>query len=63
LGARKARIEQVQAKGKVSLIEAFVPLKNMFGYSTDLRSLTQGRGNFTMQFHRFDWAPEKKKSA
>ncbi|NWF55116.1 MAG: elongation factor G [Syntrophaceae bacterium] len=63
LGARKARIEQVQAKGKVSLIEAFVPLKGMFGYSTDLRSLTQGRGNFTMQFHRFDWAPEKKKSA
>jgi elongation factor G len=63
LGARKARIEQVQAKGKVSLIEAFVPLKNMFGYSTDLRSLTQGRGNFTMQFHRFDWAPEKKKSS
>jgi elongation factor G len=63
LGARKARIEQVQAKGKVSLVEAFVPLKDMFGYSTDLRSLTQGRGNFTMQFHRFDWAPEKKKSA
>jgi elongation factor G len=62
LGARKARIEQVQAKGKVSLIEAFVPLKNMFGYSTDLRSLTQGRGNFTMQFHRFDWAPEKKRT-
>jgi elongation factor G len=63
LGARKARIEQVQAKGKVSLVEAFVPLKDMFGYSTDLRSLTQGRGTFTMQFHRFDWAPEKKKSA
>ena len=63
LGARKARIEQVQAKGKVSLVDAFVPLKDMFGYSTDLRSLTQGRGTFTMQFHRFDWAPEKKKSA
>jgi elongation factor G len=63
LGARKARIEQVQAKGRVSLVEAFVPLKDMFGYSTDLRSLTQGRGTFTMQFHRFDWAPEKKKSA
>jgi elongation factor G len=63
LGARKARIEQIQAKGKVSLVEAFVPLKDMFGYSTDLRSLTQGRGNFTMQFHRFDWAPEKKKGA
>jgi len=35
----------------------------MFGYSTDLRSLTQGRGTFTMQFHRFDWVPEKKQRA
>jgi elongation factor G len=63
LGARKARIEQIVPKGKVSLVEAFVSLKEMFGYSTDLRSLTQGRGTFTMQFHRFDWVPEKKKSA
>ncbi len=62
LGARKARIEQIVSKGKVSLVEAFVSLKEMFGYSTDLRSLTQGRGTFTMQFHRFDWIGEKKKS-
>jgi elongation factor G len=61
LGARKARIEQIQAKGKVSMVEAFVSLKEMFGYSTDLRSLTQGRGTFTMQFHRFDWMADKKK--
>jgi elongation factor G len=61
LGARKARIEQILAKGKVSLVEAFVSLKEMFGYSTDLRSLSQGRGTFTMQFYRFDWVPEKKK--
>ena len=60
LGARKARIEQIQAKGKVSMVEAFVSLKEMFGYSTDLRSLTQGRGTFTMQFHRFDWMAGKK---
>ena len=60
LSARKGRIEQIQSKGKVSLVEAFVPLKEMFGYSTDLRSLTQGRGTFTMQFHHFDWVPEKK---
>jgi len=63
LGARKARIEQIQAKGKVSMVEAFVSLKEMFGYSTDLRSLTQGRGTFTMQFHRFDWIAEKKQRA
>ena len=61
LGARKGRIEQIQSKGKVSVVEAFVPLKEMFGYSTDLRSLTQGRGTFTMQFHRFDSLPEKSK--
>jgi len=60
LSARKGRIEQVQSKGKVSSVEAFVPLKEMFGYSTDLRSLTQGRGTFTMQFHRFDSVAEKK---
>jgi elongation factor G len=61
LSARKGRIEQIQSKGKVSVVEAFVPLKEMFGYSTDLRSLTQGRGTFTMQFHHFDWVPEKNK--
>jgi len=61
LGSRKARIEQIQARGKVSMVEAFVSLKEMFGYSTDLRSLTQGRGTFTMQFHRFDWMADKKK--
>jgi elongation factor G len=61
LGARKARIEKVQPKGKVSVVEAFVALRVMFGYSTDLRSLTQGRGTFTMQFDHFDWMGEKKK--
>ena len=61
LSARKGRIEQVLSKGKVSVVAAFVPLKEMFGYSTDLRSLSQGRGTFTMQFHYFDWVPEKKK--
>jgi elongation factor G len=36
------------------VIQATVPLANMFGYSTDLRSATQGRGTFTMQFSHFD---------
>jgi elongation factor G len=62
LSARKGRIEQVQAKGKISAVDAFVPLREMFGYSTDLRSLTQGRATFTMQFHHFDWIPDKKKA-
>jgi elongation factor G len=61
LSARKGRIEQIQPKGKVSVVDALVPLKEMFGYSTNLRSLSQGRGTFTMQFHNFDWVPDKKK--
>jgi len=61
LSARKGRIDQVQSRGKVSVILAFVPLREMFGYSTDLRSLSQGRGSFTMQFYQFDRLPEKKK--
>ncbi len=61
LSARKGRIERIQSKGKISLVDAFVPLKEMFGYSTHLRSLSQGRGTFTMQFHKFDWIPDKKK--
>jgi len=61
LTARKGRIDRIQSKGKVSLVDAFVPLKEMFGYSTHLRSLSQGRGTFTMQFHKFDWIPDKKK--
>jgi len=56
LGARKGKIEHINAKGKVSLIKALVPLKKMFGYSTSLRSATQGRGTFTMQFARYDRA-------
>lgn len=61
LSARKGRIEQIQSRGKVSVILAFVPLREMFGYSTDLRSLSQGRGSFTMQFYQFDRLPDKKK--
>jgi len=62
LSARKGRIEQVQAKGKISVVDVFIPLREMFGYSTDLRSLSQGRATFTMQFHHFDWIPDKKKN-
>ena len=56
LNARKGKLENITAKGKVSLIKALVPLKKMFGYSTSLRSATQGRGTFTMQFSRYDRA-------
>ncbi len=54
LKARRSSVEAITPKGKIVLIKALSPLTRMFGYSTDLRSLTQGRGTFTMQFSRYD---------
>jgi len=54
LGSRKARIEGVKDRGTHQVIQALVPLREMFGYTTTLRSLTKGRGSYTMQFYRFD---------
>ncbi|MBN1828668.1 MAG: elongation factor G [Deltaproteobacteria bacterium] len=54
INARKGDIKKILNKGPISDIKAQVPLKQMFGYSTDLRSLTQGRAIFTMQFLRYD---------
>jgi elongation factor G len=52
--ARRGEIQAVSPKGSISEIKARVPLKALFGYSTDLRSATQGRAIFSMQFFRFD---------
>jgi len=54
LKARKSSVEAITPKGRVTMIKAISPLTRMFGYSTDLRSLTQGRGTFSMQFSRYD---------
>jgi elongation factor G len=51
--ARKGKIEELQSKGSTRVIIGQAPLSGMFGYSTALRSATQGRGTFTMQFHHF----------
>jgi len=56
INARKGEVERINHKDPVIEIKARVPLKQMFGYSTDLRSLTQGRGTFSMQFLRYDKA-------
>ena len=58
LKARKAEVESITPKGKIVLITAMAPLKGMFGYSTDLRSLSQGRGTFSMQFSHYDTSSE-----
>ncbi|MGD8701788.1 MAG: elongation factor G [Desulfosarcina sp.] len=54
LNSRGGKIESIQPKLGVQMIKATVPLANMFGYSTSLRSATQGRGTFSMHFSRFD---------
>ena len=56
LNARGGHVESVDARGDTQIIKATAPLSNMFGYSTALRSATQGRGTFTMQFSHFDKA-------
>jgi elongation factor G len=54
LSAKGGKIESIAPKSGVQVIKAVVPLARMFGYSTALRSATQGRGTFTMQFSHFD---------
>jgi len=54
INSRKGEVQQIDHKGSISEIAARVPLKQMFGYSTDLRSVTQGRANFSMHFFRYD---------
>jgi elongation factor G len=54
LNARGGKIESISAKSGLQIIKAIVPLARMFGYSTILRSASQGRGTFTMQFSHFD---------
>jgi elongation factor G len=56
LNSRGGRIEQVTSKGTAKILETIVPLSKMFGYSTALRSSSQGRATFTMQFSHYDKA-------
>ncbi len=54
INSRRGEVENINPKGPISEIKAKVPLKQMFGYSTDLRSATQGRATFSMQFLKYD---------
>jgi elongation factor G len=58
LSARRGRIDGMESRANDQLIKAFVPLSDMFGYATDLRSRTQGRGTFTMQFSHYEEVPK-----
>ena len=56
--ARRGKVEGMDELGGGRLVKAFVPLSEMFGYSTDLRSKTQGRGNYSMFFERYEQVPK-----
>ena len=57
LSARRGRVGGMEARGSAQAISAEVPLATMFGYSTDVRSMTQGRATYTMQFSRYAPVP------
>lgn len=59
LNARRGKIQGVDVKGKNQIIRAKVPLAEMFRYATDLRSMTQGRGFYTMRFSHYEEVPTK----
>ena len=58
LNSRRGRIEGMEARNGAQVINGFVPLSEMFGYSTDLRSKTQGRGNYSMEVAYYDEVPK-----
>jgi elongation factor G len=58
LNSRRGRVEGLEPRGNAQAIRARVPLATMFGYATDLRSTTQGRATFTMQFDRYEEVPQ-----
>ena len=57
ISSRRAMIENAEQRGNTQVIDATVPLANMFGYSTELRSLTQGRATYTMEPHSYAQVP------
>ena len=58
INSRRGRIEGMEARGNTQVIRGFVPLSEMFGYATDLRSKTQGRGVYTMQMSHYEEVPK-----
>jgi len=54
LNQRRGQVQDVGTRGAKRVVQALVALRNMFGYSTRLRSLTEGRATFSMQFHAYD---------
>jgi elongation factor G len=58
LNSRRGKVGQMEQRGNSQVINAHVPLSDMFGYATDLRSRTQGRATYTMQFDSYQQMPK-----
>ncbi len=59
LNSKRARVEETRIKNNLQIIDALAPLSEMFGYATNLRSLTQGRATYTMQFSHYEEVPKE----
>jgi elongation factor G len=59
LNSRRGRIASMEARGNAQVVRAHVPLGQMFGYATDVRSMSQGRATYTMQFARYEEVPRQ----
>jgi elongation factor G len=57
INSKRGQIQEMFDRGNVKVIRALVPLAEMFGYATQLRSMTQGRGNYSMEFSKYDEVP------
>ena len=57
LGSRRGQVLGVEPRGRLQIIRALLPLAESFGYATDLRSLSQGRATYSMEFERYDEVP------
>ena len=57
LNSRRGQIQGMEARGNAQIVKAFVPLSEMFGYATDMRSMTQGRASYSMFFDHYSQVP------
>ena len=57
LNSRRGQVQEMSTRGNANVVDAMVPLANMFGYVNNLRSLSQGRANYTMQFDHYEQVP------
>ena len=58
LNSRRSQIQSIDSSRDTKIINCLIPLAGTFGYATDLRSMSQGRANFAMEFHRYEGMPQ-----